>query len=136
MKQLFLTIATMFFVVATNAQLISVQGGNVTYKGKNYGFSQIEVSGNINKDLSAVGTYSKVLAGYDMSTVGFRHSIFKNNGGVMLAGCYLQNHKFEPIFGVDFKISEQVRFAFTSSFNNRLRTFGLKVPVYRFNNKH
>ena len=105
-------------------------------KGKNYGFSQLEVSGHITKDLTAVGTYSKVLGGQDMSTVGFRHSAWKNNVGFMVAGCYLQNTKFEPVFGVDVKISEQVRFSFTSSFNDRLRTVGLKVPVYRFNNKH
>jgi hypothetical protein len=122
-KILFAFLMTLSFMVS-KAQLVSVQGGNVTYRGKNYGFSQLEVSGNITKELTAVGTYSKVLAGQDMSTVGF-----------MLAGCYLQNHKFEPIFGVDVKISEQVRLAFTSSFNDRLRTIGLKVPVYRFN-KH
>ena len=136
MKRLILTIALMLGIATLNAQTVSVQGGNVTYRGKNYGFSQLEVSGNITKELTAVGTYSKVLGGYDMSTVGLRHSAWKNNVGFMVAGCYLQNLKFEPIFGVDVKISEQVRFAFTSSFNDRLRTVGLKVPVYRFNNKH
>lgn len=134
-KILFAFLMTLTFMVS-KAQLVSVQGGNVTYRGKNYGFSQVEVSGNINKELTVVGTYSKVLGGYDMSTVGFRHAAWKNNVGFMVAGCYLQNTKFEPIFGVDVKISEQVRLAFTSSFNDRLRTIGLKVPVYRFINKH
>lgn len=116
-------------IAATKAQTVSVQGGNLTYRGKNYGFSQLEVSGHITKELTAVGTYSKVLAGYDVSTVGFRHSAWKNNVGLTLSGAYIQNHTFEPMFGVDFKVSEQVRFAFSSSFNNRLRFVGLKVPV-------
>jgi hypothetical protein len=133
-KILFAFFMTLTFMVS-KAQTVSVQGGNVTYRGKNYGLSQVEVSGNITKELTAVGSYSKVLAGQDMSTVGFRHSAWKNNVGFMLAGCYLQNHKFEPIFGVDVRVSEQVRLAFTSSFNDKLRTIGLKVPVYKFN-KH
>jgi hypothetical protein len=134
-KILFAFLMTLSFMVS-KAQMVSVQGGNVTYKGKNYGLSQVEVSGHITKELTAVGTYSKVLAGQDMSTVGLRHAAWKNNLGFMVAGCYLQNHKFEPIFGVDVKISEQIRLAFTSSFNDRLRTIGLKAPIYRFNNKH
>ena len=135
-KILFAFLMTLSFMVS-KAQLVSVQGGNVTYRGKNYGFSQLEVSGHITKDLTAVGTYSKVLGGYDMSTVGLRHSAWKDKVGFMIAGCYLQKKydNFEPIVGVDVKISEQVRLAFTSSFNDRLRTIGLKVPVYRFN-KH
>lgn len=130
MKRLFLMVAMVLGMVATKAQTVSVQGGNVTYRGKNYGFSQLEVSGHITKDLTAVGTYSKVLAGYDVSTVGFRHSAWKNNVGFMLSGAYIQNHTFQPMFGVDVKISEQVRLAFTSSFNDKLRFIGLKVPVY------
>jgi hypothetical protein len=132
MKKLVLSFALMFGVLASKAQVISVQGGNVTYKGKNYGFSQVEVSGSITKDISAVGSYSKVLAGYDVSTVGFRHSLWKDKLGVQLNGAYIQNHTFQPMFGIDLKISPQVRLAFSSSFNDKLRFVGLKVPVYKF----
>jgi hypothetical protein len=132
MKRLILTVALMLGILTTQAQLVSVQGGNLTYRGKNYGFSQVEVSGHITKDLTAVGSYSKVLAGYDVSTVGFRHSAWKNSWGFTLAGAYIQNHTFQPVFGVDLKVSEQVRVAFMSSFNDKLRTIGLKVPVYQF----
>ena len=133
MKRLIMSLALVLSVVVTKAQLVSVQGGNLTYKGKNYGFSQLEVSGHITKNITAVGTYSKVLAGYDVSTVGIRHSLWKDKLGVQLNGAYIQNHTFEPTFGVDLKVSNQVRLAFTSSFNDKLRTIGLKVPVYKFN---
>jgi hypothetical protein len=131
MKKLFLMVVLMLSTAAIKAQVVSVQGGNVTYRGKNYGFSQVEVSGHLTKNLHAVGTYSKVLAGYDVSTVGFRHSFWKEKLGIQLSGAYIQNHTFEPMFGLDFKLSHQVRLAFTSSFNDRLRFVGLKVPVYR-----
>ena len=132
MKKFILSVVLMLGVMATKAQMVSVQGGNLTYRGKNYGFSQLEVSGHITKDLSAVGSYSKVLEGYDVSTVALRHSAFKNSWGFTLGGAYLQNNTFQPIFGVDLKVSEQVRVAFTSSFNNKLRLIGLKVPVYQY----
>ena len=133
MKKLFLMVALVLSTVAIKAQVVSVQGGNVTYRGKNYGFSQLEVSGRVSKNLHAVGTYSKVLAGYDVSTVGLRHSTWKDNIGFTLSGAYIQNNTFEPMFGVDVKVSNQVRLAFTSSFNDRLRFIGLKVPVYNVN---
>jgi hypothetical protein len=132
MKNLFLTFVLTLGMLVSKSQVISVQGGNVTYKGKNYGFSQLEVSGSITKDISAVGSYSKVLAGYDVSTVGIRHSLWKDKLGVQLNGAYIQNHTFQPMFGFDLKISPQVRFAFSSSFNDKLRFVGLKVPVYKF----
>lgn len=132
MKNIFLTVFMTLSFMVSKAQLVSVQGGNLTYKGKNYGFSQLEVSGHITKNIDAVGTYSKVLAGYDVSTVGFRHSLWKNKAGVTLNYAYVQNHTFEPMFGLDLRISEQVRLAFNSSFNNRMRFIGLKVPVYHF----
>ena len=125
--------ALVLSTAAIKAQVVSVQGGNVTYRGKNYGFSQLEVSGRVSKNLHAVGTYSKVLAGYDVSTVGLRHSTWKDNIGFTLSGAYIQNHTFEPMFGVDVKVSNQVRLAFTSSFNDILRLIGLKVPVYNVN---
>ena len=132
MKRLIMSLALVLSMMVTKAQLVSVQGGNLTYRGKNYGFSQLEVSGSITKNVSVVGTYSKVLAGYDVSTVGVRHSLWKDKLGVQLNGAYLQNHTFLPTFGLDLKISNQVRLAFSSSFNDRLRTIGFKVPVYRF----
>ena len=135
MKKLFLMVALALGITAAKAQVVSVQGGNLTYKGKNYGFSQLEVSGRITKNIDAVGTYSKVLAGYDVSTVGFRHSVSKNNVGLSLSGAYIQNHTFEPMFGVDVRISEQVRLAFSSTFSNKMRFIGLKVPIYHVSKK-
>jgi hypothetical protein len=39
MKKLFLMVALVLSTAAIKAQVVSVQGGNVTYRGKNYGFS-------------------------------------------------------------------------------------------------
>ncbi len=135
MKKIILSLVLTLGILVSKSQVVSVQGGNLTYKGKNYGFSQLEVSGNITKNISAVGTYSKVLAGYDVSTVGVRHSLWNDKLGVQFNGAYLQNHTFLPTFGVDLKVSNQIRLAFSSSFNDKLRLIGLKAPVY-FVKKH
>jgi hypothetical protein len=131
---------TVLFVVVlsatTKAQMISVTGGNLNLHGKNKGYIEVEAMQHITKNVAAHISVTKVVNGDDIAMVGGRYG--DNKVGITLSACYMQNHPTMAMWGVDFKPikNSPVRFVYSQSTDNELKTFGLKFPLIDNHKKH
>ena len=126
---------TVLFVVAlsatTKAQMISVTGGNLNLHGKNRGYIEVEAMQHITKNVAAHISYTKTIGGYDIAMVGGRYGFLKNQLGVMLSACYMQNHPTMAMWGVDVRPFKKnpISIVYSQSTDNELKTFGFKFPL-------
>lgn len=138
MKQLLLVLGFALVTVTTNAQMISVTGGNLNLHGNNKGFIEVEAMQSISKNFATHISYTKTLGGYDIAMVGGRYGFFENRVGTMLSACYMVNHKTMAMLGVDVKPfkNNPISLTYNMSSDNELKTFGVKFPIFDNHKKH
>jgi hypothetical protein len=139
MKKLLL--ATVLFTVSnlTYGQMISVTGGNLNLHEKNKGYIEVEAMQHISHNVAAHISYTKTIGGYDIAMVGGRYGFLKNRVGGMISACFMENHKTMAMVGVDVKPfkNNPISLTYNVSSDNKLKTFGLKFPLFPlFNKQH
>ena len=133
---------TVLFVVAlfatTKAQMISVTGGNLNLNGKNNGYIEVEAMQHITKNVATHISYTKTIGGYDIAMVGGRYSFLDNRFGTMLSACFMVNHKTMAMVGVDVRPlkNSPISLVYSQTTDNKLKTFGIKFPIFDNHKKH
>ena len=137
MKQLLTVLFVVLLSATTNAQMISVTGGNLNLHGKDKGFIEVEAMQDITKNVAAHISYTTTLGGYDLAMVGGRVSFLDNRFGTMLSACYMINHKTMAMVGFDAKpfTNSPISIIYSQSTNFDLKTIGLKFPIFSNHNK-
>ena len=137
MKQLLTVLFVVLLSATTNAQMISVTGGNLNLHGKDKGFIEVEAMQDITKNVAAHISYTTTLGGYDIAMVGGRVSFLDNRFGTMLSACYMINHKTMAMVGFDAKpfTNSPISIIYSQSTNFDLKTIGLKFPIFSNHNK-
>ena len=121
MKQLLTVLFVVLLSATTNAQMISVTGGNLNLHGKDKGFIEVEAMQDITKNVAAHISYTTTLGGYDIAMVGGRVSFLDNRFGTMLSACYMINHKTMAMVGFDAKPFTNSPISIIYSQNNRVK---------------
>jgi hypothetical protein len=138
MKKVLFVTAFIFISLLTNAQMISITGGNLNLHGNNKGYIEVEAMQHITKNVATHVSFTKTLGGYDIAMVGARYGFLKNQMGVMLSACYMVNHKTMAMWGIDVKPIKHnpISIVYSQSTDNELKTVGIKFPIFDNHKQH